>query len=129
MKRIFFILLAVMVLSLGNSVSGQAAHGGWDGHGGRGWHGGWGWGADLWLGPWWGPWWGPYPYAYPYSYPYYSPPATIQSEPELTLQAQPETQHYWYFCKVSNAYYPYVKKCPGGWMKVVPSPTPPEEEK
>ena len=25
---------------------------------------------------------------------------------------------YWYLCKESNAYYPYVRQCPGGWEKV-----------
>jgi len=24
---------------------------------------------------------------------------------------------YWYYCKQSNAYYPYVRRCGGGWGK------------
>jgi hypothetical protein len=100
----------------------------WHGHGyygGSRWHGGtrvfiggsfgwWGWPA------WWGPgWWGaPYPY-YSY-YPYYSaPPVAVQPAPA------PPVQDYWYYCQDAGAYYPYVKECPGGWIKVVPSPAPP----
>ncbi|HUL00131.1 MAG TPA: hypothetical protein VLX29_04670 [Nitrospirota bacterium] len=35
-------------------------------------------------------------------------------------------QYYRYYCQESKTYYPYVKQCPGGWMKVVPTPTPPK---
>jgi hypothetical protein len=27
---------------------------------------------------------------------------------------------YWHFCRNPEGYYPYVKECPGGWMKVAP---------
>jgi hypothetical protein len=37
---------------------------------------------------------------------------------------QPEEQYYWYFCPDSKNYYPYVKNCPGGWLKVVPTQSP-----
>jgi hypothetical protein len=81
--------------------------------------------GGVWIGPVWGPWWG-YP-AYPYPY-YESPPVVIQQQPAYEEQApQPEPQqYYWYFCRESNAYYPYVKQCPGGWLKVVPAPAPPK---
>ena len=36
--------------------------------------------------------------------------------------AENSAQQYWYFCKGSNKYYPYVKECPGGWQKVLPQP-------
>ena len=71
--------------------------------------------------------WGPY-YYYP-PYPYYYPPTVVvpQSPPvyiERGGQAEqaPAEQGWWYFCRESNAYYPYVKHCPGGWEKVRPQP-------
>ncbi|OYV75651.1 MAG: hypothetical protein B7Z66_12105 [Chromatiales bacterium 21-64-14] len=66
----------------------------------------------------WGPWWAPPPV-------YYSPPPVIVSPPPPVTYIAPERpapQQYWYFCQTKRAYYPYVKECPGGWMKVVPQP-------
>lgn len=101
-------------------------HGGFVGHGGR--HGGFR--GDIWIGPGWG-FWDPFFYpAYPYySYPYY-PPQTIvvpQEPQEYILQTPQEQAEYWYYCKDPRGYYPQVRRCPGGWMKVVPS-APPEED-
>ena len=85
--------------------------------------------GSVWVGPgWWGPWWGPsyYPY-YPYSPYYYAPPAVIQQAPLYQQQApQSEEQSYWYFCSNPQGYYPYIKRCPSGWLKVVPSTVPPD---
>jgi hypothetical protein len=39
---------------------------------------------------------------------------------------QQDQQNYWYYCRQANGYYPYVRQCPGGWMKVVPETTPPD---
>jgi hypothetical protein len=156
MKKFICIVLAVMALILAGSSPGNAFRGGhggggygghggggygWHGGGGYGWHGG-GWhgghgGVGVWLGPGWGPgWWGSYypyyPY-YPYS-PYYAePPVVIEREPDTYIQQIPQTPQaeepsYWYFCPNPKGYYPYVKKCPKGWQKVVPPPTPEEEE-
>lgn len=109
MKRYVFIALSAMTLLLAGSLPGQAAH----------FRGG------IWIGPVWGPgWWGP-------GYPYYgAPPVIIQQQPELYFQPapQPREQGYWYYCQDPQGYYPYVKNCPMGWMKVVPSP-PPSHEK
>lgn len=85
------------------------------------------------------PYWGsPYPYyAYPYPYwgspsPYY-PPAivAVPSSPPVYIEkgdsaapAQNDAPAYWYYCAGSNAYYPYVKQCPGGWERQVPLPPP-----
>jgi hypothetical protein len=41
---------------------------------------------------------------------------------------QPEEPNYWYYCHNPEGYYPYVKKCPSGWMKVVPSPPTTDQE-
>ena len=68
-----------------------------------------------------------YPYAYDYGYPYpvYSPPAVVEAPPVYVQpNVQPE-QQYWHYCRESQAYYPYVKECPGGWLQVLPQPSPP----
>lgn len=77
--------------------------------------------GTIWIGPGWYP---------PYYYPYYAPPPVIiQQEPQPTVQPEPQPeQRYWYYCTEPKGYYPYVKRCPNGWMKVVPSePAEPEE--
>ena len=112
--------LVLALFVMGSAVAESAlAHGG----GGRGRVGvgfyfgapylGWGWGAPY------------YPYYYPYSYAYpvYAPsqPTTyVEQEP---AQAAPAPQQgYWYYCADAQAYYPYVKECPGGWQRVSPQP-------
>ena len=150
MKKIIILVLAAALAVFAGSWPGQveqvayaAGHGGhvgggagggehfggrggghFDGH--RGGHGG---GFDVWFGPGWG--WDPffYPYYPYYPYSYYDQPAVVvpqQSEEYVLPEQQPEETSYWYYCRSSRGYYPYVKSCPGGWMKVVPTPTPPE---
>jgi len=87
-------------------------------------------GAPFWGPPFWGPpwYWGPYWYPYPNYVP--APPVVIREEPQVYVQQQPpssahQQESYWYYCADAKAYYPYVKECPGGWLKVVPSTTPP----
>ena len=110
MKRLARISLTVMAVLLLSAAAGHARiHGG------------------VWIGPGWGPgWWGP-PYPY-YSYPYYpAPPVIIQQQaPDVYMQQAPQSEEpsYWYYCQDPKGYYPYVKQCPNGWMKVVPSPPP-----
>jgi hypothetical protein len=72
------------------------------------------------VGPGWEPWWGPYPYDNPYDY---TAPVIVQSAPAVIVEPD-QDQDYWYFCSDPSGYYPYVRRCPGGWMRVVPSPTP-----
>lgn len=85
--------------------------------------------GSIWIGPGWGPWWGP---VYTYPYPYYaSPPVVVQQPPAEYVQpsTQSEEPSYWYYCQNPQGYYPYVKQCPNGWLKVVPStPSPDREE-
>lgn len=105
--------------------------GGYYGGGHGGWYGGTYFSSSIFLGPYWGPWWwGP---SYPYPYPYYSGPSVvIEQAPQPQQYFDKEDQgvkgdeQYWYYCKDPEGYYPYVKRCPQGWMKVVPTP-PPEE--
>ena len=65
-------------------------------------------------------------YYYAYPYPYYyppQPPVVVEREAPVFVAPSPkEENQYWYFCEESNAYYPYVKRCPGGWKKVRPTP-------
>jgi hypothetical protein len=74
------------------------------------------------------PWYYP-PYYGPYS-PYYYPPAAVPAGPTTYVEqggAQPapsQPSSYWYYCEASKTYYPYVKECPAGWMRVVPHATP-----
>ena len=69
---------------------------------------------------------------YPYSYPYYATPVVVapaapttyvEQPPPPAQHASPAPSHYWHYCAESNAYYPYVQQCAGGWQQV--SPTPP----
>jgi hypothetical protein len=73
-----------------------------------------------------GPWYYP-AYYYP---PYYYYPQPVQTEPTVYIErgdtAAPAEQSrgpqgYWYYCKESRTYHPYVKHCPGGWEKQVPT--------
>ena len=115
-KGVAILVIAVLVLLSAGMLSGDAAarvfvRGG------------------VWIGPGWGPWWGPsyYPY-YPYNPYYEAPPAVIQQRPTyIEPTPQPEEQSYWYFCTKPQGYYPYVKKCPSGWLKVVPPSAPPDQ--
>jgi hypothetical protein len=78
----------------------------------------------------------PFPYYSPFYGPYYYPypPTVIVSppQPQVYIQQPPaqsdwaqDGNSYWYHCDKPEGYYPYVKSCPGGWQKVVP--TPPEQ--
>ena len=63
------------------------------------------------------------PLVYGYAPPVYAPPAVVQQAPpsygQHAVGAPPRPQ-YWYFCQDAGAYYPYVKQCAAGWMRVVP---------
>jgi hypothetical protein len=64
----------------------------------------------------WDPFWFPSPYpAYTYA-----PPLVIQAD--VQQPSSPPTPTYWYYCVDAKAYYPYTQQCPGGWLKVVPTP-------
>jgi hypothetical protein len=63
------------------------------------------------------PFWYPYPYAYPY--PVYAPPVVVQQQPPVYVQQgspEPSQPQHWYSCQSAQAYYPYVRECPDGWM-------------
>lgn len=54
--------------------------------------------------------------AYVYDYPPPPPPAY----PPPTYARPPSA--YWYYCRRPAGYYPQVRRCPSGWMQVVPNP-------
>ncbi len=114
MNKSFCLILVAVILILSSALPSQAE---W--HGG---HGGFSFRGSIWVGPgWWGPW--GYPYSYPY-YPYYAEsPVVIEKQASVYVQPnrQQEESDYWYFCTKPQGYYPYIKRCPGGWLKVVPS--------
>jgi len=139
MKRVIVIMVVGLVLGLSISSSawcdGYGGHGGGSYHGGGHYHGGgyyhggrgyYGYYGGYFGFPYYYP--GYYPYYYPYAYPTYPsyPDPSTSTEPPVTYGA-PE-QNYWYYCKDAQAYYPYVASCPGGWMRVVPTPPPPGKE-
>jgi len=122
MKRFMKISVAVVAVLMACAAPGQAERF----HGGG--HGGWGWGPAVGVGLLGlGLWEMSRPY---YDYPYYSYPAPVviqQPAAEVYVQPapqQPAEMSYWYYCQNPQGYYPYVRQCPGGWMKVVPSPPP-----
>lgn len=112
---------------------GYLRHGGSRYDGRHGGHGG-NFRGSIWFGPTFGIWGDPffYPY-YPYPYyRYYAPPTVVvpqQPEEYIVPVPQQEETNYWYYCKEAGGYYPYVDRCPSGWMRVVPSPAPPAKDK
>lgn len=115
---VLFSLMLILTITVPAYAHGGVHHGG--GHvvvsGGVfigpawGWGPGWGWG-----GPWWG--WGP---GWGYPYPYY-PSQPVMQQPAVYEQTEQQNEeYYWYFCPDAKNYYPYVKQCPNGWLKVVP---------
>lgn len=74
-------------------------------------------GAPLLLAPW---------YVGPR---YYYPPAVVvPSSPPVYIErgqaAGSADEQYWYYCRESSTYYPYVKACAGPWQKVAPHAPP-----
>lgn len=69
-----------------------------------------------------------YPPPYWYNPPWYNPPVFVQPAPQVYIErgAEPsepdDDAYYWYHCNRPEGYYPYIKECPGGWKKVVPTP-------
>ena len=132
MKKSIYLVLVLITVALlfAGALPAQArGRGHFSGHG----HGHSSFSGSVWIGPGWGGW-GPWGWgvpAYPYYYGNYWPPAVIErEEPPVYVDPTPqaEEQSYWYFCPDSRNYYPYVKKCPNGWLKVIPPAAPPDYE-
>jgi hypothetical protein len=131
-----FKLVCLIFVLLGSLTAEVGWAHGW--YGGGGYHGGhfhgpWGFygrpAVGYYFGPGFG--WPYYPY-YPYYPPYYAYPptvVTVPSSPPAYIQRnhgqsvpQPQT-NYWYYCRDTDGYYPYVKQCPDGWQQVPPQPS------
>lgn len=73
------------------------------------------------------PWVYPPPIYWPYVYAPPVAPIVVVTPPPVYVE-QPRTSvpvlepGYWYYCNEAQAYYPYVKQCPGGWQQVAPQP-------
>jgi hypothetical protein len=131
MRKLVRILIALIIVLMSTGAYADRGGGGrHGGHGGGHRHGGAQFGIFVNPG-WWGPGsWGPYRYPYYPYYPYYQPPVIVQPPPVITQPYEDESpadeqQQYWYFCPDPQGYYPHVKQCPKGWLKVVPE-TPPD---
>ena len=79
-----------------------------------------------------------YPHYYPRYYPrYYYPPTVVVPAPAYPPPVyieQPQTAApaptqgsaaYWYYCRDTQTYYPYVQQCASPWEQVVPNSAPP----
>lgn len=139
MKSFKLMCLIIILLGLIPISSVWARGGHHHGHHYRGW-GGFGLGLGLGYGLGYGGY-GGYGYrgyrGYGWGYPryrfgyggYYPPVVAVPSTPPVYIQQQGANQsatesqsNYWYYCRKPEGYYPHVKKCSEGWMKVVPQP-------
>ena len=66
-------------------------------------------------------------HAYPrHYYPYYSAPVVVAAPAPVYVEPTPpapqaQSSNYWYYCRESGTYYPYVQTCPSPWQPVVPN--------
>ncbi len=113
------VILAAVLMSESADASGRHRH-----HGRIG--------LGFYFGaPYYPPYYGPY-YHPRYYYPpvYVAPPVTyIERDPYAAPSSAPQGSpaapampQYWFFCRESNAYYPHVGQCAGGWERVTPQP-------
>ncbi len=115
MSRRFLAIAALLMLSVAGIGNAFADRGHYHGSVGVG----------VVVGPYWGPWYYPPPYYY---YPPYYPPVVIErTAPPVYIEQTPPAEtgartDYWYYCQSRGGYYPNVKECPDGWMKVLPRP-------
>ncbi len=120
MKRTKTLLMAAVMAA--TSVAGTPAwadrgyHGG-EHHGGGHHHDGnaFGWSAGLVLGSallW--------AATRPPTVVYREPAPIMVAPPPVYLAPPPPADGWWYFCRASGTYYPYVQSCPGAWERVAP---------
>ncbi|SDW26819.1 hypothetical protein [Nitrosomonas communis] len=51
-----------------------------------------------------------------------SKPTYIQQQ-NVSQPAAAIKTNYWHYCRKPEGYYPYVRKCPDGWVKIPPQPS------
>jgi hypothetical protein len=124
MKKQLIVTAALFLLGLVAVDDAFADRGRGRGHGWRGHsHGRIGVGVVI-GAPFWNPWYHP---AY---YPVYYPPVIIERQPPVYIEQSPPAESaprtgyagYWYYCQSPGGYYPEVRECPTGWVKVPPRP-------
>jgi hypothetical protein len=77
-------------------------------------------GGNFWFGP--PPFWGPRFY---YGGPVCCAPPPVWVAPTAGyVDRDREESEFWYYCEDPRGYFPYIRSCPGGWMKVVPQTVP-----
>lgn len=121
-----FLLLVFGAVASPSAMAQRHGHSSGYGHSyGYGWGGGPRFGVSIGFPLFWpGYYPGYYPYAYPgpaYAYPgpaVVPPAGYIEQSTPQTAPAPAQPQGDWYYCATSNAYYPYVRECPGGWQRV-----------
>lgn len=78
----------------------------------------------------------PGPTYYPHPYPVYTPTVIVPREPPVYIErddqkpapassvtsAVTQTSPYWYYCRPSDTYHPYVKECAQPWERVPARP-------
>ena len=72
------------------------------------------------------------PWVYPRTYYYPSYPAVVEvappaptvyiEQPRAVQPAMADAGSWWYYCRESGAYYPYVRECASQWERVAPTP-------
>ena len=137
MRSIKILIIVFAAVASGVAASAALARGGHGGHGHGGHRGHYHSHSGVSLGfVFGGPLWYPapaysYPYAYPYSYPYsysYPPAVVVNPTPRVYIErdeevmARTSSPGYWYYCRESNVYYPYVRECAGPWERVPARP-------
>ncbi len=54
-----------------------------------------------------------------------SAPVYIEQSPPAAAPSSSSAGAYWYYCRDSQTYYPYVQQCASSWQQVVPNSAPP----
>jgi hypothetical protein len=47
-------------------------------------------------------------------------PVVVAPPPPVYMAPPPPADGWWYYCRASGTYYPYVQSCPGRWERVAP---------
>jgi hypothetical protein len=121
MKKQWIAIIAVFLL--GTAAAGDAFAARWH-RGGHGWHGHRHVGVGVVVGPplFWGPWYYPPAYYPPVIIERRVPPVYVEQSPPVESRPQARYAGYWYYCQSPSGYYPEIRECPAGWVKVPPRP-------
>jgi hypothetical protein len=117
-------LIAIVALFLAGALAADDAFAGRWHRGGHRWHGPGRVGVGVVVGApfFWRPWYYSPPYYPPVIIERRAPPVYVEQSP--LIESRPQTRYagYWYYCQSPSGYYPEVRECPRGWVKVPPRP-------